>query len=399
MQGQELMTSTTFASEIAAVLSPGALHSGLPNACYVDDQAARIEAERIFADQWACIGFAKDIPRPGDIFPVDLAGSPLLMLRHTDNSVRVFHNACRHRGVMLAEKPGNCRGVIRCPYHSWCYDLDGRLRRTPHVGGPGVDEHPEFDRSNYGLLPVRSEVWMGLVFVNLSGAAPDFDSHVAPLAARWASFAGARLYHTGPDATITFTLEANWKLAVENYCEAYHLPWVHPALNSYSRLEDHYNIVEDGLFAGQGSRVYSPMLSEEGRAFPPLQGLAPEWAAGAEYIALFPNVLLGVHKDHFYAVVLLPDGPHRVHERMEIFYFTEEAAGLDFADLRAANQRTWRTVFAEDVGVVEAMHKGRRSRGFDGGVLTPVMDHPTYCFHAWAAQALLAGTEPASAVA
>lgn len=366
---------------------------GLPNELYTTDAGLALEARTVFATGWACLGFAHDVPRAGDVAPIDFVGQPLIMLRDRENRVRVFHNVCSHRGVVLVEEAGNCKGVIRCPYHSWCYDLNGALRRTPFVGGPNVDAIDGFDRSQHGLREVRSHVWMGLVLINLDGNAPDFELMHQRLIDRWADFAAAPLTHVQGDSTLEFDLAANWKLPVENYCEAYHLPWVHPGLNTYSRLEDHEAINEPGLYAGQVSLVYNPILSPDGTAFPPLSGLPAYWETRAEYVALFPNVLLGIHKDHYFAVLIQPAGPKTVHERMEIFYFSPEVAGPDYAALREANLRTWRTVFAEDVGVVEAMQRGRSSTGFDGGVLTPMMDAPTRCFHEWVAGRVLAPPE------
>ena len=95
---------------------------------------------------------------------------------------------------------------------------------------------------------------------------------------------------------------------MENYCEAYHLPFVHPDLNSYSRLEDHYNILDDDSYAGQGSHVYAPQISADGQQFPAFDGLSEKWDKAAEYCAFFPNVLYGVHKDHAFAIVLVPTG-------------------------------------------------------------------------------------------
>lgn len=370
---------------IAAATAAGATGSGLPNACYTDADVFALERDALFSQGWACIGFGKDVPAEGDVFPVDFLGEPLLLARGKYGRVRVFHNVCSHRGMVLVDEPGNCRGLIRCPYHSWCYDLDGALRRAPYVGGPGSDEHPDFDRTAHGLRAVRAETWMDMVFVNLSGDAAAFADANTDLLDRWGEFADAPLTHGGAESTLTFDLATNWKLAVENYCESYHLPWVHPGLNSYSRIEDHYPIEAPGRFSGQGTRVYSPVLTRDEKTFPALPGLSEAWDVGAEYIALYPNVLLGIHKDHFFAILLLPDGPARTHERCEIYYFDAACAGPDYAGLRAANARTWQTVFAEDVGVVEGMQRGRASSGFAGGVLTPVMDSPTRCFHRWAA--------------
>ena len=96
---------------------------------------------------------------------------------------------------------------------------------------------------------------------------------------------------------------------MENYCEAYHLPFIHPDLNSYSRLEDHYNILDDTSYAGQGSNVYNPQIADDGRQFPSFSKLSSKWDQGAEYCAFFPNVLLGVHHDHAFAIILTPAGP------------------------------------------------------------------------------------------
>lgn len=359
---------------------------GLPNAFYTDPALFAAEKQAVFAANWSCIGFGKDLPQGGDVRPVDFMGTPLLMARDGEGVLRVFQNVCRHRGMKLVEQPTRLAGPIRCPYHSWSYDLTGRLRATPHVGGPGKASHPCIDKSALGLVEVRSAMFMDMVFVNLSGTAPDFATYVAPLAARWSEFAEQPLHHGGPDCSLRIELRTNWKLAAENYCESYHLPWVHPGLNSYSRLEDHYNIAEPQAFSGQGSEVYNPQLDENGRRFPSFPGLSSKWDHGAEYVALYPNVLLGVHKDHFFAMLLEPVAPDRMIEHLEIYYAAPEIAGPDWAAMRAAHVEMWRQVFLEDVFVVEGMQKGRAAPGFDGGKFSPVMDAPTHCFHDWVAR-------------
>jgi len=321
---------------------------------------------------------------------VQLLGLPLLLVRDRAGDLRVFHNVCSHRGVELVSGPCNARGLIRCPYHSWSYSLDGTLKATPAIGGPGTKTCEGFDKGKHGLKPVRAALWGDAVFVNLSGDAQDFDSFIAPLASRWSAFDMTRLRHGGADSAFSIEIGCNWKLAVENYCEAYHLPWIHPALNTYSRLEDHYNIAEQGHMAGQGSTAYRPTLAADGRQFPALSGLPAQWYGAAEYLALFPNVLFGVHSDHFFTVVLEPLGPDRTREHGEIYYFDPAALGEAYAEMRATNARQWRTVFEEDRGVVQGMQAGRASPAFTGGVFSPAMDGPTHCFHQWMAKALLA---------
>ncbi|MEM6421628.1 MAG: SRPBCC family protein, partial [Pseudomonadota bacterium] len=293
-----------------------------------------------------------------------------------------------HRGMILVDAPGNRARALRCPYHAWCYELDGRLRTTPHVGGPGRNRHDAIERDKLGLMEVRSAVWLGVVFVNIDGQAPAFEDYAAEIQARWAEF-DRPLRFAGAESGFTLQVGCNWKLAVENYCESYHLPWVHPGLNSYSRLQDHYHI-EGAGHSGQGTTVYRPMLDESGRRFPPIEGLAAKWAEGAEYLALYPNVLLGVHNDHTFAIVLEPRGVAETHEHVAILYPDEGVAGDAYRPMREKNAAMWQEVFEEDIFVVEGMQRGRRASGFDGGRFSPAMDGPTHAFHAWVA-ARLAG--------
>ena len=207
--------------------------------------------------------------------------------------------------MILIEQKNNVRGTIRCPYHSWCYELTGELRATPHVGGPGKNIHDDIKRSELGLHEFRSYIWYDVVFLNIAGEAPSFEDTHAKLIDRWIEF-NQPFIHSSTDSSIELVVNCNWKLAVENYCESYHLPWIHPGLNSYSKLEDHYNIEENGYFSGQGSHNYNQLMGKNDLTFDDFKNLSDKWKTGSEYISLFPNVLLGVHRDHTIAVVLQP---------------------------------------------------------------------------------------------
>ncbi len=372
-------------SDLTGVLNPIERAHGLPNAHYVSDEMFAREREAVLFDNWAGIGFGKDIPEPGDANPITFLGMPLLTVRDKAGAVKVYQNTCRHRGMILVEEKKNIGGVIRCPYHSWCYSLAGDLVATPHVGGPGMNTADGVDRATLGLVEIPSHVWRDVIFVNVSGTAPPFEDYAAEAIARWGEFEGQPLYHAGDDSGFTFDVACNWKLAVENYCESYHLPWIHPGLNSYSRLEDHYHIEEPGKFSGQGTLVYRPMITEDGRRFPDFEGLSDKWDAGAEYIALYPNVLFAVHRDHAYAMVLEPKAKDQTVEHTELYYASEEAIGPDWADMRKTNTQMWYDVLEEDLFVVEGMQKGRLGVHFDGGRFSPAMDGPTHMFHHWVA--------------
>ena len=354
--------------------------NGLPNAHYIDAGIFDEERHALLYGQWAGLAVAADVPEPGDAIPLSFLGMPLLLLRDKAGDVRVFQNICRHRGMILVEEPKKIRGAIRCPYHSWCYSTKGDLVSTPHVGGPGQNTHEAVERDELGLLEVRSHVWRDVIWVNLSGDAPAFEDAMADVIARWAEF-DKPLYHGGADSRFTLEVNTNWKLAVENFCESYHLPWVHPGLNSYSRLEDHYNIESPDRYSGQGTMVYRQLKGENGELFTDFEDVGEKWNEQAEYIAIYPNVLLGVHRDHAFAIILEPQGTEKTVEHIHLYYATQDTD----ADLRATNTKMWKTVFEEDIFVVEGMQRGRHADLFDGGRFSPVMDSPTHCFHSWVA--------------
>lgn len=372
-------------TDLTAVKRPIAQANGLPNAHYTDAQTFAEERDAVLYANWTGLAVAADVPENGDAKPLEFLGLPLLLIRDKDGVVRVFQNTCRHRGMILVSEPRKIDGAIRCPYHSWCYSTKGKLVATPHVGGPGQNSHAEMDRDTLGLIEVRSHIWRDVVFINVSGEAPAFEEAHAELIARWAE-ADQPLHHGGPDSAFTLPVQTNYKLAVENYCESYHLPWIHPGLNSYSRLEDHYNIEEPGLFSGQGTLVYRQMVGESGATFPDFAGLSTQWDEGAEYIALYPNVLLGAQRDHAFAIILEPVSVDRTLEHVHIYYAQPD---IDAAMIRQ-NSELWRGVFEEDIFVVEGMQKGRHGPGFDGGRFSPAMDGPTHCFHQWVADRILA---------
>lgn len=363
---------------------------GLPSLLYTHPGSLTLERKLIFARGWTAIGFASEVEAPGAARAVDWLGEPLLMVRDRGGELRVFHNVCSHRGHKLVGGSCQTKGVLRCPYHAWTYGLDGQLRGTPHIGGPGVHGVAGFHRESHGLRQVPSQVWLDLVFVNLDGTAPPFDQWIAPLLSRWKPFWGERGWEQLSPAVAEeqqLRVAANWKLAVENYCEAYHLPVVHPALNRVSRLEDHYTIQDDAGFAGQGSLACN--LDENG-ALPRF----PQWPEDklnqAEYLALYPNLLIGLQADQCFVLLLEPESEASTLERMRLYYLQDAAVDPALADVRNSLTSFWQNVFAEDVGAVEGMQQGRYSPAFGGGVFSPVLDTPTHHFHRWTARRLIA---------
>ena len=377
-------------AKLDVVSKPIAESHGLPNECYINQEYTKIERKKLFEDKWVVVGVASSVPNKGDAKPFNLLDLPIIILRDKKNKIRVFHNVCSHRGYKILQKPCNVKNTIRCPYHSWAYNTDGKLIATPHIGGMNKHSVKDFSKSTSGLKEIRSAVWLDLIMINISNNEISFEKYIKPLSDRWSKFWPEKdrklIYHSNDYGYFQLRANCNWKFAIENYCESYHLPWVHPGLNAYSKIEDHYHI--QGLpnrFAGQGTTVYNPRFKGKEK-FPCFPNWPKNKAHIAEYVALFPNVMLGIHKDHYYAYWLEPVNHKYTIEHMEIYYVGNQAANSKkFKSLRKQNHKLWKSVQSEDVHIIEGMQEGRNSPSYNGGNFSPVMDNPTHHFHKWVA--------------
>lgn len=374
--------------EFDSINKPIDLARGLPSACYTTKEWEKADRETSLGKHWTCLGYCYDLA-PTDYKTIEFLGIPLIIISDETGICRVFHNVCRHRGHKLLDSAGSLNGAIRCPYHSWTYRLDGMLMATPHIGGFGIHELEGEYKSHLGLLEVRSYTWLGLIFINLSGDAIEFSDYIGPLRSRWSSFLGiegfSNLIFPEANDVIELRVKANWKLIVENYCESYHLPWVHPNLSRYSQTKDHYNIVLKELGSGQGTKKFS-FAEEKEISLPKF----PNWPAKkidvAEYIALYPNLLLGIHSDHVFAIIVHPVKNDETLESILIYYPNDEIIGSDYGDARREIMTGWLAVFQQDIKPLEGMQRGRESGAFDGGIFSPIQEISTHAFHCWLAQ-------------
>ena len=380
--------------KIEAVNKPIEKAHGLPNECYTSEKYLIIERERVFQDKWTAIGIGSSVPNPGDALPYNLLGIPLIILRDKERKIRVFHNVCSHRGHKLLDKPCSLKNLLRCPYHSWSYDLEGKLVATPHIGGLNIHESEKFEKSKSNLKEVRSKIWMDIIFININNNEIEFDEYIRPLEDRWLKFITKddqnSLIYSRDYGYFNLDVKSNWKFAIENYCESYHLPWIHPELNKVSNISDHYHI--QGLpnrYAGQGSNKYEQPLKGN-KSFANFSNWPKEFSKNSEYIALFPNVMIGLHIDHFYVFWLEPISVNETKEHLAMYYIGEESAnGKEFESMRKENSRFWKDVMSEDIKAIEGMQEGRSSPSYNRGNFSPVMDNPTHQFHKWVAGNLI----------
>ncbi|MEL6137670.1 MAG: aromatic ring-hydroxylating dioxygenase subunit alpha [Cyanobacteria bacterium J06626_23] len=373
---------------------------GLPAKAYTSAQYLEWERQTVFYHHWICVGLASDVSQPGDAYPTEVAGIPIILIRDGRRSpqsdissssapsgpLRAFHNVCSHRGLQLVDRPCNVQGKLRCPYHSWTYRFDGTLKGTPHFGGYHQDGYSGFDRDRNGLKPIRCEQWLDLVFVNLSGDAPPLADYLKPVTERWSSYNLSLLRRESRE--VNLQCQANWKLAVENFSESYHLSWVHPALNSCSRMEDHFGFEVGDIHVGQGSLLYQRGVLEHRSlpTFPDLDKAGKQTVA--EYVTLFPNLMLGVHPDYFLVFIVNPIAPDRSTERMVFYFVGEDAMTPNNQALRYLPIDLWIETNDEDIHMIERLQVGRRSPVFEGGCFSPQLEQTVYRFQQQIAQAV-----------
>ena len=374
--------------DLNAVDQPIGQARGMPNAAYTEQRFFEFERDRIMATHWTAIGFVHRL-EPAMVRPLDLMGLPLLVSKTKAGEVRVFHNVCSHRGTLLVEQAKKTNGLIVCPYHGWSYSVEGDLKATPNIGGVGIHSVPGFDCGNHGLKEIRSHVWLGILFINLDGNAPEFEVDAAPLIKRCRGLVGETgEAHARPARThsgISLSMECNWKLAVENFLEAYHLPMIHPGLNSYSPLSKHHNEIFFENSSGQVTESFDLKLGSA-NPLPIFPGWNPDRLDTGEYPALYPNLFLGFQANHLFAIIIDPVSPTQCREDLLLYYVGHGADSDRFEEARKANLAAWLEIFNEDIRPCEMMQRGRCSPGYHGGAFSPVHDTCTHHFHKWIAQ-------------
>jgi phenylpropionate dioxygenase-like ring-hydroxylating dioxygenase large terminal subunit len=185
---------------------------------YRDPEVFERDMEKIFLRSWLCVGHISQVPEPGDFFLFEVGEESLIIVRDRKRELHALINVCRHRGSRVCTEPsGNVKGLV-CPYHGWAYDLAGNLRSKR--------EMPEgFDRAQHALKRARLQVFHGMIFVNFWQGAPDLQGALARLDPCLTPYRLA-------DAVVAhrelYAMDANWKLAVENFMECYHCAPSHP---------------------------------------------------------------------------------------------------------------------------------------------------------------------------
>lgn len=203
---------------ITALIDAQPDRTALDQAFYTDEDIYQRDIEKVYLKSWIYAGHLSEIPRVGDWFLFEMAGESVIIVRTEPNDVSALLNVCRHRGSKICLEKKGCSKKLVCRYHGWSYSLDGRLHAAPHM--------PEnFDKSGIKLKKIHTGILEGMIYVNFSGDPASFEPVRTGLrdCLKPYGLEKARVAHRQ-----SYSIDANWKLSVENYTECYHCAPSHP---------------------------------------------------------------------------------------------------------------------------------------------------------------------------
>jgi Rieske 2Fe-2S family protein len=344
------------------------LERTLPRDAYVSEAFFSREKERLFFGEWFCAGRAEEVPDPGDYVVCDIAGESMLLVRGKDGGLRAFFNVCRHRGsqlVMATQRAsGRFGNTVRCPYHSWTYDLDGRLRTAPFL-----EEGEDLCRADLPLHAVPVDTWGGFVFLRVSrDSGVSLSQQLGPIPDRLARYPldELRIAHR-----IAYTIDANWKCMLENYNECYHCGPVHPELCNLVPAFKQRGGAELDWERGIPHRAGAFTFTMSGTTVrQPFTGLNEDERTRHKGELIYPNLLLSLSADHVASFTVWPHGPARTTILCDFLFHPDEMSRPGFDPSDAVD--FWDLVNRQDWKICESVQRGMSSRVFQYGFYAPM---------------------------
>lgn len=326
--------------------APGRL---LPPAAFTSPAVFDADMRHIFERSWVHVADLPELRNGGDFVTATIGRTPVVTVRGHDGELRVFLNACRHRGATVAEGQGNCGRQLRCPYHAWSYGTDGRL-----IGVPQRDEF-SCDFASISLVPLRVATLGPMVFGCLDPSAPPFEEWAGELPAAMARARGAEMelafeYH--------YDVDVNWKIYVENGLEGYHVAIVHDVLNDFVETKTARHHFEE-----HGSYTHAFIRPDYRAMVPNVPHLS---AAEHEYVRfghLFPNLIPVLGPAEFSYLRIDPIGPEKIRLTARSFDL-----GGDLAVMRDFRRDAFDRTNHQDIAVVTRVQQGLRASSLPAGV-------------------------------
>jgi phenylpropionate dioxygenase-like ring-hydroxylating dioxygenase large terminal subunit len=370
----------------------------LPAEFYQSEQLYRHELDSIFFRSWIYAGHVSEVPDGGCYFLTEIANESVIIVRDKQQDIRAFANVCRHRGSRICSKPKGRVKTLVCPYHAWAYELDGKLRSRR--------EMPEsFETSEYGLKPVRMEVFHGMIFITFSESAPSLNTCLAEVSPCFDIYG---LAQTKVAKQETFTVNANWKLALENFMECYHCAPAHVEYSKFHTLKSpkdaeafHPAMIKRAIELDYDTRsiddqsehglsesvqhfynrkaLYDPFVSgsKDGGPAAPLLGSVKEYGGGVADFQIGPLTYGILYPDHAVIYRFLPTDLQVTD--MEIVWLVNENAEED-KDYDLDNLTWLWTVTTEaDKEIILNNQQGVNSRYYEPGPFSKMEDYTQSC--------------------
>jgi len=320
---------------------------------YTDPEVFKLETNGLLARTWQFAGHASQLTETGDYFTFDLAGESLFCIKGRDGEIRTFYNVCQHRAHQLVSGQGQTRVVV-CPYHAWTYELTGELR-----AGPNIKAVEGFDKSSICLTSVRTEVFLGFIFVNLDNDAKPMDDWFPNVRTELESY----IPHwdtLAPLEWVEIPENCNWKVSVENYSECYHCTLNHPTFSTGVVRPETYDIQPQGYCLRHTTECNSmdAMTYDINSGFDKNDQYSSWFLWPMFSFQVYPGNLLNTY--HWRAM----DADHVVVWRG---WYSVGGAENDIVRQMAVQDRE--TTVAEDIGLVESVQRGLKSRGYVPGPL------------------------------
>jgi phenylpropionate dioxygenase-like ring-hydroxylating dioxygenase large terminal subunit len=337
----------------------------LPRQIYTDPAFFEHEAESVLKRGWLAIAHTSQVKAPGDYLNLDLLNEPLTVIRGKDGIVRVLSRVCPHRAmdVMAPESgiaaKGNT-GILVCPYHRWSFDFDGRLK-----GCPEMHQVEGFRKADWGLAEIRSVLWEGFVFVDLSGTAPPLDAQYADFQRRITPW---RLGEMEVVIELDWECEFNWKVMVENWAESYHhLGSHHQTLNTVMPAQMTWTEPQTGNFLCCHLPYRPELAKSPPMSFRPIPGLTKQQQTEWIVFVGFPCFMFLTAPDRALWYRLLPISAERCKLTTTTLVARENLDDPDFAARIAEESRALSQFHLEDmemnIGVQRGLRSSRAVRG------------------------------------
>ena len=359
----------------------GSLLPTLAGRYYTDPAIFAREQAAIFEAMWFCAVRSSDIVTPGAFRTVQVGRESVLIVRGRDGQLRSFLNICRHRGAMLCSEPaGEVRRNLQCPYHAWTYGLDGRL-----IAAPNLVTMPDVDRVERGLVTVHLREWLGYAWVCLADAPPSFEQDVLEAAVeRLGDLAAIDAYQVEElevGRRISYDVQANWKLIIENFMECYHCATIHPELTEV--LPEFAGGYAAQYYVGHGAAFADDVRGftiDGSEGFDKLPGVAEDQDRRYYAITVKPTVFINLVPDHVIVHRMFPVSASRTIVECDWLY----AKGVVGSDRDVSHSvELFHRVNEQDFEACERTQPAMSSRAYaDGGVLVPA-EHHIGAFHDW----------------